>query len=262
MVRFCPLFSGSKGNCTYIGCGGKGLLVDIGSSTKSVEAALCDQGVDPQSICGLLITHEHADHVSSIKSFLKKHPVPVILSEGTAHTLTLAGKLPENAQLILIDKEEVEVAGFCIRRFATMHDCFGSSGYIITAPEGKKVAVCTDLGVMTDGVRKALCGCHLVMLESNHDVTMLQQGSYPYILKQRILSENGHLSNTACACELPYLIKNGTKRIVLAHLSQENNRPELARRAAVAALLDKGYIEGKDYLLYIAPPRQGLPIIL
>ncbi len=262
MVRFCPLFSGSKGNCTYIGSSGKGLLVDIGNSTRSVEAALCDQGVDPGSICALLITHEHADHVSSIKSFLKKHPVPVILSEGTAHTLTLSGKLPENAQIIHIDKEEVAVAGFSIRRFATMHDCFGSSGYTIGTPEGKCVAVCTDLGVMTDSVRRALLGCDLVMIESNHDVTMLQQGSYPYILKQRILSENGHLSNTACAAELPELIKNGTTRIVLAHLSQENNRPELARRAAVAALLDKGYTEGKDYLLYVASPRQGVPIIM
>ncbi len=262
MVRFCPLFSGSKGNCTFIGCGGKGLLVDIGCSTKSVEAALLDQGVDPNCICALLITHEHADHVSSIKSFLKKHPVPVILSEGTAHTLELNGKLPPNTQVLHIDKAPVVVEGFEITRFATMHDCFGSSGYCITTPEGKRVAVCTDLGVVTDSVRAALLGCELVMLESNHDVTLLQQGSYPYILKQRILGENGHLSNTACACELANLIQNGTSRIVLAHLSQENNRPELARRSAVAALLDKGYCEGKDYLLYIAPPKQGAPIIL
>lgn len=262
MVRFCPLFSGSKGNCTYIGSNGKGLLVDIGNSTKSVEAALLDQGVDPSNLCALLITHEHGDHIASIKSFLRKYPVPVILSEGTAQTLARSGKLPENAETLCIDRAPITVEGFKICRFATLHDCFGSSGYRITTPEGKRVAVCTDLGVVTDTVRAALLGCDLVMLEANHDVTMLQQGSYPYVLKQRILSESGHLSNTACACELPELLKGGTTRIVLAHLSQENNRPELARRAAVAALLDKGYTEGKDYLLYVAPPRNGAPIIL
>ncbi|MGN1320894.1 MAG: MBL fold metallo-hydrolase, partial [Acutalibacteraceae bacterium] len=131
----------------------------------------------------------------------------------------------------------------------------GSGGYVITLPDGRRVAVCTDLGIMTDSVRNSLCGCSAVLIESNHDVEMLKRGPYPANLKLRIMSELGHLSNNACAAELPALLKSGTTRIVLGHLSQQNNTAFLAQSAARATLVSIGAKDGHDYILQIAKPK-------
>ena len=128
-------------------------------------------------------------------------------------------------------------------------------------PDGKKCAVCTDLGFVSAEVHSALTGCEAVLFESNHDVAMLQKGSYPPHLKNRILSDKGHLSNVSCSAELSKLVDSGLTRIVLGHLSRENNRPEIARSTTTAALMDKGMVEDSDYTLYIAPPKNGKAII-
>ena len=148
-----------------------------------------------------------------------------------------------------------------ITRFATSHDCDGSSGYTVQLPDGKKCAVCTDLGVITQEVHRALIGSVAVVLESNHDINMLQKGTYPEHLKRRILSDHGHLSNNACAAEIAKILDSGTTRIILAHLSRENNRPELARNATIAALMDKSMVENQDYILNFAPPKLGKAVI-
>ncbi len=256
MAKFLPLFSGSRGNSVYIEDHGAAILVDCGCSLRSINNALLANNLSIDKVQAVFITHEHTDHVSALHTLAKKHKLPIYMSEQTAQAVLAAGHLPEGVEPNSF-LDTVQVADFSVSRFNTSHDCAGSSGYCITLSDGRKVAVCTDLGVVTDEVRQAITGSELVMLESNHDVNMLQTGSYPYPLKQRILSEVGHLSNTACATELPHLIEAGAKRIVLGHLSRENNRPQIAAAAAKAALLDKKMQEGSDYLLYVAAQQNN-----
>lgn len=262
MSRFCPLFSSSRGNCTYLGCSDAGLLIDAGVSARSVVLALNQSGIDPSEIKAILVTHSHSDHVSSLKRLACTLKVPLIMSETTTATLADEGRLPEQARIIDADAGEISVGGMTIKSFRTAHDCPGSRGYTVEMPDGIKMAVCTDLGYVSEEVRSSLCGCQLVMLESNHDITMLQKGHYPPELKRRILSENGHLSNAACAAELPGLVRSGTTRLVLGHVSQDNNLPGAVRTCALASLMESGFEENRDFILYIAPVRGGRMLTL
>jgi len=255
MAKFFPMFSGSGGNSSYIGDSEGGVVVDIGVSYKRFKTALASADIPLEAVKAVLITHEHTDHVKGLKVFLKNNPVPVIASRETVYALEFAGIMTYETPRIYLDGEDYELDGIRLTRFATSHDCVGSSGYVIELAGGTKVAVCTDLGVMTDCIKDKLCGCDLVMLESNHDPVMLRLGPYPAELKLRIASEKGHLPNAVCAETLAHLYEKGTCRFVLAHISKENNTPEKAASAARAALMDKGAKEGRDYALYIAEPE-------
>ena len=154
----------------------------------------------------------------------------------------------------------MEAGSLFVRPFPISHDCREGFGYVVELPGERRVAVATDMGVMTDAVMQAISGCDLVVLESNHDVRMLENGPYPYPLKRRILSDRGHLSNDACACVLEQLVSCGSTRFCLAHLSKENNNPYLARQTAVAALSELGAREGRDYALQVAEPVCSAPV--
>ncbi|MBO5911975.1 MAG: MBL fold metallo-hydrolase [Clostridia bacterium] len=259
MSRLFPIASSSSGNCTYIGHGKDGILVDAGISCKGIAEALDLCAVDPKTLRGIFITHEHTDHIQGLRVFIKKFKIPVFASSLT--TDALMSEIPEIEDYIHIIDGDVCLGDMRIQRFATSHDCEGSSGYVVHLDDGRKCAVCTDLGVVSEEVHCALTGCNAILFESNHDVALLQKGSYPPHLKKRILSDKGHLSNVASAAELQRLVESGTTRIVLGHLSRENNKPEIARSCAVAALMDKQMVEDEDYTLYIAPPKNGKTII-
>ena len=261
MAKFFPMFSGSDGNSTYIGDAEGGVVVDIGVSFKRFKTALCSAGIALESVKAVLITHEHNAHVKGLKVFLKNHSVPVIASKETIYALEFAGHMNyDTPRIYLAERESCELDGIRIGRFATSHDCVGSSGYTVEISGKVKTAVCTDLGIMTEDIKKCLRGCDLVMLESNHDPVMLRLGPYPAELKLRISSDKGHLSNAVCAQTLAELYEKGTNRFVLAHLSKENNTPEKAASAARAALMDKGAKENLDYILYIAE-KEGSRIL-
>jgi len=262
MARFASLFSGSSGNSTYIGCGAGGILVDVGVSAKGVQAALAELDVEISSIHAIFVTHEHCDHIAGLRVFASRHNIPVYASRQTLAALEEAGALTEKIQAFPFPEDGVTAAGIHITRFATSHDCEGSSGYTAQTPDGRRVAVCTDLGFISDDVRAALSGCDLVLLESNHDVRMLQNGPYPYYLKRRILGDHGHLSNDDCAHTLPWLVERGTTRFVLGHLSRENNYPELALATARAQFTSAGMAEGDDYLLSAAAAHNGRMTVL
>lgn len=261
MARFCPLFSGSKGNSTYIGASGDGILIDVGVSGKALTAMLTERMIDVENISAIFVTHEHIDHIGGLHAVAAKYHLPVYASEQTLATLDEMGKL-KNLEVHSINGAPVEIGGMSVSRFATPHDCAGSSGYCVTLPDGSRIAVATDIGHLTDEIKAALVGCDLVMLESNHDVMMLQNGPYPYPIKRRILGDNGHLSNACCAEFLPELVRSGTTRLVLAHLSRENNYPTLAMESARAALTAEGFRENEDYLLSVAPEAGGKLITL
>ena len=257
MAKLCTLFSGSSGNCTYLSSGKDALLIDAGESCKQILLALEERQLDPAQIRGILITHSHSDHVKGLRVLLKKLHIPVYATRETLGTLLLEQTFAAGDRYYDIS-EPFDLSGaFDIDFFQTSHDCPGSCGYIITLPDGERLAFCTDLGGMTDAIREKLRGCKTVVLESNHDVGMLQNGLYPFATKQRILSDEGHLSNVSCATELPELVKNGTTRIVLAHLSRDNNTPDLARVTAESVLLEHGLQAERDYSLYIAPKCGG-----
>lgn len=262
MMRYCSLFSGSGGNATYIGTSNTGILVDAGVSAKRIETALKQRDVDPRTIRAVFVTHEHTDHVAGLRVLCKRYGWPVIASNGTLSALVDGDKIDCNHRLYCMsDGQSVSIGDVQIAAFKTSHDCRESFGYRVTDERGKSIAVATDTGCVTSTIRDALCGADLVHIESNHDITMLRNGPYPLPLKQRIEGERGHLSNEACARLMPLLIDSGTTRFTLAHLSEENNLPRLARQTSVDALSGAGATEGDDYLLDVATPIGERPLI-
>lgn len=250
MARIYPLFSSSKGNCTYIGSKDSGILIDCGISFKRLNEALAINGLSIDAIKGVFVTHEHSDHISGLKMLTKKAGVPVFAQSYTLDLLHSGGYINPRSYSEEI-KFDVEIDGMIIECFDTPHDTKESCGYKITFRDGKKCAVCTDLGHITETVEKALLGTDAVLLESNYDIEMLRNGSYPYYLKTRIFSKNGHLSNVECAKFAEKLIKNGTTRIILGHLSQENNTPVTADNTVQNGL--ENFKRNIDYILNVAP---------
>lgn len=254
MARFSPLFSSSSANSFYIGCGAGSVLIDCGASAKRITEALCAKGVDPKEINGICITHEHSDHVSGLRVLASKYNIPVYATEGTLEALTEAGIVNGKFPVNVIGTQGTEIGGMKITAFATSHDSRQSCGYRIETSDSRTACVCTDLGIVTPEVMSGIASADLTVIESNHDVNMLQNGGYPYNLKRRILSPSGHLSNETCAETVKQLIETGTTRFILAHLSRENNFPDLAYETTAAALCACGAKIGTDCLLSVAKP--------
>lgn len=252
MARFCSLFSGSSGNCTYVSSGNSGILIDAGVSAKRIREALEARGVALSSIRGIFVTHEHSDHIAGVRVLAKQCDCPVYASKGTLLGMEKAHALPEGRIAALSAGEAVAVDDLQITAFATPHDTPESTGYAVETADGTRLAVATDMGELTRPVFDLLCGCDLVLLESNHDVAMLRSGPYPPFLQERILSKRGHLSNAACAAALPALVNAGVTRILLGHLSDKNNTPSLAYNTSHAALSEAGITVGNDVRLTVA----------
>lgn len=255
MAKICTLASSSSGNSTYISTSDGDILVDVGISFKKLTAVVDAVGGDFSKIRAVAVTHSHTDHIKGLKTFLSKTKIPLIASSKTVNELTQKNLIPAGVKIIFAENNETVFGDIAVNFFSTSHDSEGSGGYVITLPDGRRTAVCTDLGVMTDAVRHSLYGCETVLIESNHDIEMLKRGPYPANLKLRILSEVGHLSNNACAAELPNMLKNGTTRIILGHLSEHNNMPALAFSASRSTLADFGATDGVDYILKVAKPK-------
>ncbi len=252
MARFCPLFSGSSGNCYYIGSAREGILIDAGRSARQIAAMLKRCGIEPSAVKAVFVTHEHSDHIAGLRVFASRFRLPVYASGGTLAALDGMGCLDPAFPSREIGGG-VECAGMSVTPFPISHDSAECVGYRVELEDGRTVALSTDLGCLSAETRRSLTGADLVVLESNHDVGMLQNGPYPYPLKRRILSKTGHLSNTDCAAELGGLAASGTTRFVLAHLSAENNTPELAYQTALCSLTLSGLKAGRDFELYVAP---------
>lgn len=255
MAKLCTLASGSTGNSTYISTPDGDILIDAGISCKALLAAINDVGCNIANLRAVAVTHSHTDHIKGLKSFLANTKIPVVASSETLEYLTSRNMLPADARVLCIESGGIEFGNIALDFFSTSHDSAGSGGYVVTLPDSRRAAVCTDLGIVTDEVRKKLYGCETVLIEANHDIEMLKHGPYPAQLKLRILSDIGHLSNNACAAELPALVKGGTTRIILGHLSRENNTPALACASARATLAEAGAVCDNDYILKVAKPK-------
>lgn len=253
MARIYPLFSSSKGNSTFIGTEKGGILIDCGVSFKRLSSALEVNKIPLSAVQAVFITHEHSDHVSGLKMLTKKTGIAVYGQKRTLQRLCDADKISPESPVIDISGYTISCGGSEISCFNTPHDTIQSCGYRIHTEDDKYCAVCTDLGHITPEVDNALTGCRLVLLEANYDEYMLRRGPYPLYLKERILSDNGHLSNDASAEQIGRLIANGTTHFILGHLSQDNNTPPVADRTVQEALDAMSYKRGKDYLLGVAP---------
>ena len=262
MMRYCPLFSGSTGNCTYVGTADGGLLIDVGVSARRIKTALTEREIDPTSIRAVLLTHEHSDHVAGLQVLCKQFGWPVVASEGTLDGLAEQNKLPANGRIYMLPADRsLALAGLRITPFEAPHDSRQCFGYRIDSEDGRSLAMTTDLGYMPDHILQAIKGCQTLHIESNHDPEMLRNGPYPYWLIQRIRGEGGHLSNQECAAVLPSLVEAGASRIVLAQLSEHNNTPALAQSVSAAALSAAGIAVGKDCLLSVAKPTGDSPVV-
>ena len=236
------LYSGSGGNSTLISSGDTSILIDAGKSARTLCAALRNVGSDIKNINAIFITHEHCDHISALETLAKNYEIPIHMTEASARKFDRHPDSPVHARLVRHETAFCENIGdMRVTSFKTPHDSAMSVGYRIEFPSADgtcALGVATDIGYITKGIAKGLMGCEAVVLEANHDEQMLEDGPYPYYLKLRIRSNKGHLSNGASADFAAELAKNGTKSFILAHLSKENNLPELAFDAVHSAVSD------------------------
>lgn len=231
------LFSGSDGNCIYISDGKTEILIDAGVSTRALEQSLAAIGSSLARISTIFVTHEHIDHIRALPVLERKYGIPIHM---TAPSIAAAGF---GSNMNLIPHEplfSVSIGNMEVRSFATSHDSAAGVGYLIETEIGK-IAVATDTGYISRKMAAELKGARFVVLESNYDPDLLLRGPYPPSLKQRILSYTGHLSNADCARIARYLADEGAERILLAHLSKENNTPSLALEASAACLAQGRY---------------------
>ncbi|MDL2287716.1 MBL fold metallo-hydrolase [Eubacteriales bacterium OttesenSCG-928-G02] len=232
------LFSSSKGNCTYIRKNGEEFLIDAGISARAIECSLKQLGSSLANIKGIFITHEHSDHIKGLEIVSKHYHIPIY-----APTLSAAhiGCISDNVRdliNIIDDGESVEFSELSFKAYRTPHDSKSSVCYKVDFGT-EKLGYATDIGHISDRVLDALIGCEYIVLESNHDIDMLKQGAYPFNLKKRILGKYGHLSNSSCAELVPLLVSKGAVSILLAHLSDENNKPAIAFNESYKALMSK-----------------------
>ncbi|MBQ6998954.1 MAG: MBL fold metallo-hydrolase [Clostridia bacterium] len=253
MSKFCTLFSGSSGNCTFISDGKTNLLIDAGVSAARICAALAEIGYSPFDIHGILLTHEHRDHISGVGVLSRNYSIPVYANVGTIEkTMAITGWIFDDYIHTFKSNEKFDVGDIEIFPFSISHDTVDPVGYTFRF-DGAYYSVATDIGYVTETVLKHLCKSESVLIESNHDVQMLNSGPYPYYLKKRILGNKGHLSNECAAHLAAQLVKWGTKRITLGHLSEKNNTPETAYNAAAECFAQNDIKIGEDVMLQVAP---------
>lgn len=253
-MRFVSIASGSSGNCIYIGSDRTHILVDAGISNKRIEAGLSAVGVDFKELDGICLTHEHSDHIMGLKIALKKHPVPVY---GTKKTLDkvvegMKGEIPAEYLVPICPDHPFLLGDLEVKPFSIDHDAADPVAYRIDGGGGS-AAVVTDLGNYSSYTAAHLQNLSLLLLESNHDIHMLQAGTYPYYLKQRILGNYGHLSNEAAGQLLCEVLHEGLKHVLLGHISRDNNYPALAYEAVrLEVTMGDNPYQGSDFDIQVA----------
>lgn len=253
-LRFASVASSSSGNCTYIGSNNTNILVDVGISGKRTCEGLKNLGVSIEDIDAVFVTHEHHDHVDGLGVVARKYNIPIYATEGTLSNLPeKVGKIRPGLLNTLYPGEKCVINDIFVSAFPIPHDAAEPVGYSFIT-DNHKVTVATDIGHITKEVKENALKSDILLIESNHDEQMLKNGMYPYHLKKRILSVNGHLSNDDCALFLKDIIKEGTKYVLLGHLSKENNTPALAYYTNANAIEQMGAKIGDDCYMWVAPP--------
>ena len=261
-MRLCSIASGSSGNCIYVGSDKTHLLVDAGISGKKVEFGLNSLDLTTGDLDGILVTHEHSDHIKGLGVVARKCGVPIYATQGTIRAMENSGslgKMPEGIFHEVTPDQDCPIGDLTIHPFRISHDAAEPVAYRIGQGD-REVGIATDMGVYDEYIVKNLKGLDALLLEANHDVNMLEIGKYPPQLKRRIRGKLGHLSNDDAGRAAEFLVRLGTERIILGHLSEENNYPELARQTVICVLNDAGIKCGRDVLLGVALPQQTVSL--
>ena len=265
-LGFCSFASGSSGNSYLVFTERTALIIDAGIAYRDIEQGLLGVGLNPEDVSGILITHEHSDHIKSLRTLAKKTESPIYSAQGTLDAI-IEKYIPSLRQDDIVSISEGElfsIGDIEILPFALSHDAAEPLGYLLSSGD-RRIAIMTDTGIVTEGALKSLREADIIIIESNHEENMLMFGRYPFTLKRRILSENGHLSNIAAAACLSDVLgerSNPNPPIInLAHLSKENNTPDLAFLTIKNALFEEGYIEGVHYKLGVLKATEISDII-
>ncbi len=262
-MQFASIASGSSGNCLYTGNDDTHLLIDAGISKKRIEEGLNGFGVDPGDIDALLITHEHSDHIKGLGVMARKYHMPIYATRGTIREILKQRTLGEVDPSLFREVragESFRIGNLEIHPFSIPHDASDPVSYRVE--DGRfKIGTATDLGYYDESILKALQGCDILYVEANHDIRMLETGPYPYQLKVRILGNYGHLSNETSGQMVCRLQHDGLQRVILGHLSKENNFPDLALRAVQYELESDNAGSGQMPEICVAPRDKALNII-
>ncbi|MCR5304191.1 MAG: MBL fold metallo-hydrolase [Lachnospiraceae bacterium] len=255
-MRMCSLGSGSSGNCIYAGTSTANILIDTGLSCKKTVERLNDIGTDISEIDAIFLTHEHSDHISGLRVISKKYNIPIYSTYGTIEAVKRtpnACEIDETLYHCVEPDVAFEIKGVKAVPVRIDHDAADPVAYRLEA-DGKRGGVITDLGTFSEYTVQAMSGLQTIFIEANHDLRMLECGRYPYPLKQRIMGDHGHLSNDDSARLLSYLLNDDIERVMLAHLSRENNLPVIAYESVRSgiSLSDTKY-EGDDFPINVCP---------
>ena len=263
-MRLCSIASGSSGNCIYVGSEATHLLVDVGISGKRTESGLQELGLTGRDIDGILITHEHADHISGLGVLARKYEIPIYATAGTIEAMKCdrsLGNMEESLFHEVQEDKKLTIKDLTVNPMRISHDAAQPVGYRISYGN-KKVAVCTDLGIYNDYTVECLKGMDALLLEANHDVNMLQVGPYPYYLKQRILGDRGHLSNENSGRLLCRILHDNLQAVLLGHLSKENNLPELAYESVRMEInMGENPYKAGDFDIRVAKRSEVTPVV-
>lgn len=249
---FCSLYSGSNGNCIYVGTKNTNILIDAGMSGKKIIASLNEIGISPKDISAILVTHEHSDHIHGVGIMSRMFNIPVYANNNTWKAMYNEIGSINDLNIRVIKKDEIfSIGDIEIKAYSIPHDASDPVGYCLWN-RGKKVSIATDIGHASQTVMDNIKDSDLLLLEANHDIEMLKVGPYPYILKQRILSDIGHLSNDDAGKTIVKLFDDKYKTVILGHLSEKNNFPELAYATVQSILNENGIKIDKDIKIDLA----------
>ena len=254
MIKFCPIASGSSGNCVYLSADGTNILIDAGLSGRGIEAGLKTLDMSGRQLSAILVTHEHSDHIMGVGVMSRKYGLPVYATPKTWRYFERHGVLGAISPALIrrVEPDQPFLIGdLQITAFDIPHDASQPVGYSIFA-ENRKITVATDIGEPTDVLRRHITDSSIVLLESNHDSEMLMNGRYPIILKKRISGPYGHLSNEAAGRLLTETATESLRYVFLGHLSEENNRPLIAFNTVEGILYKNGVLPRIGFKLYVA----------
>lgn len=263
-MKIMTIASGSSGNCVYVGDDNTHILIDAGVSKKKISAGLLYLGLDIKDIDAILVTHEHSDHIQGLGVVERTKPIPIYATYGTINGIinSSLGKMPEDIFRVVDTGSLFQVNSLKIMAVATSHDANEPCAYRIT--DGiRDFGLLTDLGTYDEDIVDSFAGVDCLVLEANHDIRMLETGPYPYYLKQRILSDHGHLSNEISGRLLCRLLNDNLSTVILGHLSKENNYPDLALEAVKAEIaMSQKLYSPTDINIMVAPREEHGDIII
>lgn len=246
-IKLCILASGSSGNCTFIGTETTRILIDAGLSAKKATEKLAEIGETPDALDAICVTHEHGDHIAGIRVLQKKHGIPVYANAGTLEGIRVARQGGDVICRQFTTGSAFEIGDLCLEPFSVPHDAYEPVGFVIRNGDCS-IGLATDIGIVTNLLREKIRACEVVVIEANHDEAMVHEAARPWSLKQRILSNQGHLSNRASAGLIAEIAGEGLKHLFLAHLSSDCNSPLRVQRTFETVLADAGYDHIRVYL--------------